>query len=120
MHKSSCLAISLIVAAGAFAQTKLLRFPDIHDEHLVFVYAGDLWTASTSGGTATRLTAHPGLELFPKFSPDGSQIAFTGQYDGDEQVYVMPTAGGTPKQLTYQTPDSLIQQNCSHAPNPLK
>ena len=56
---------------------------------------------AAAGGTATRLTAHPGLELFPKFSPDGKWIAFTGQYDGDEQVYVIPAAGGVPKQLTY-------------------
>lgn len=83
------------------AQTKLLRFPDIHDDKVVFTYGGDLWLAATSGGTATRLTAHPGLELFAKFSPDGKWIAFTGQYDGDEQVYVIPATGGVPKQLTY-------------------
>jgi tricorn protease len=53
------------------------------------------------GGTATRLTAHPGLELFARFSPDGRQIAFTGQYDGDEQVYVIPSGGGEPRQLTW-------------------
>ena len=57
--------------------------------------------APATGGTATRLTAHPGLELFPKFSPDGKWIAFTGQYDGDEQVYVIPAEGGEPRQLTY-------------------
>ena len=68
---------------------------------MVFSYAGDLWLASTDGGLATRLTAHPGLELFPRFSPDGSRIAFTGQYDGDEQVYVIPASGGVPRQLTY-------------------
>ncbi len=83
------------------AQTKLLRFPDIHGNQVVFCYAGDLWKASTDGGTATRLTAHPGQELFPRYSPDGNWIAFTGQYDGDEQVYVIPSTGGTPKQLTY-------------------
>jgi tricorn protease len=92
---------AMMLPGGVGAQTKLLRFPDIHGDRVVFMYAGDLWTASTSGGTATRLTAHPGLELFPKFSPDGRWIAFTGQYDGDEQVYVMPATGGVPKQLTY-------------------
>ena len=85
----------------AFAQTKLLRFPDIHGDSVAFVYAGDLWTASSEGGRAVRLTADPGLELFPKFSPDGRWIAFTGQYDGDEQVYVMPSDGGEPTQLTF-------------------
>ena len=91
----------LAVAIPAAAQTKLLRFPDIHGDKVVFTYAGDLWTASAGGGTAVRLTAHPGLELFAKFSPDGQWIAFTGQYDGDEQVYVIPAVGGVPRQLTY-------------------
>ena len=99
------LALCVFVAVGgswpATAQTKLLRFPDIDGDRVVFTYAGDLWLASTDGGLATRLTAHPGLELFPRFSPDGSAIAFTGQYDGDEQVYVIPSSGGVPKQLTY-------------------
>jgi len=90
-----------LVATPAFAQTKLLRFPDIRAEQVVFCYAGDLWLAPSTGGDATRLTAHPGLELFPKFSPDGKWIAFTGQYDGDEQVYVIPANGGAPKQLTF-------------------
>ncbi|HSE97830.1 MAG TPA: peptidase S41, partial [Blastocatellia bacterium] len=91
----------LMPATTASAQTKLLRFPDIHGDRVVFTYAGDLWTAPATGGTATRLTAHPGLELFAKFSPDGKWIAFTGQYDGDEQVYVVPSTGGVPKQLTF-------------------
>ena len=89
------------LASVANAQTKLLRFPDIHGERVTFCYAGDLWTAPSVGGTATRLTSHPGLELFPKFSPDGRWIAFTGQYEGDEQVYVIPAVGGTPEQLTF-------------------
>jgi tricorn protease len=96
-----CLALAFILSGGVQAQTKLLRFPDIHGDKVVFTFGGDLWTASASGGTATRLTAHPGLELFAKFSPDGQWIAFTGQYDGDEQVYVMPSGGGVPRQLTF-------------------
>jgi len=97
-----CLTASLVLAAGpASAQTKLLRLPDIHKDKVVFTYAGDLWVAPSTGGTAIRLTAHPGLELFAKFSPDGRWIAFTGQYDGDEQVYVIPATGGVPKQLTF-------------------
>jgi len=88
-------------AAPAAAQTKLLRFPDIHGNQVAFVYAGDIWTAPADGGRAVRLTTHPGQELFPKFSPDGQWIAFTGQYDGDEQVYVVPTTGGEPTQLTF-------------------
>ena len=87
--------------AQAAEPTRLLRFPDLSGDRIAFTYAGDIWLASSDGGTATRLTSHPGLELFAKFSPDGSQIAFTGQYDGDEQVYVVPTAGGAPRQLTF-------------------
>src|SRR3954465_14640571 len=95
------VAVFLFIPASAFGQTKLLRFPDIHGDKVVFSYGGDLWTAATGGGTATRLTTHPGLDMFAKFSPDGKWIAFTGQYDGDEQVYVMPATGGEPKQLTF-------------------
>ena len=91
----------LLLTITAAAQTKLLRFPDISGDRVAFTYAGDIWTASASGGTAVRLTAHPGMEVFPKFSPDGKWIAFTGQYDGDEQVYVIPSTGGEPRQLTF-------------------
>ena len=95
------VVIGVGLAAPALAQTRLLRFPDIHGDRVAFCYAGDLWTAPAAGGTATRLTASPGLEQFPKFSPDGRWIAFTGQYDGDEQVYVVPAEGGVPRQLTF-------------------
>jgi tricorn protease len=103
MFKRVFLALfaMLFVALAVSAQTKLLRFPDIYGDKVVFTYGGDLWTASTAGGTATRLTSHPGVETYGKFSPDGKWIAFTGQYDGDEQVYVIPASGGEPKQLTF-------------------
>lgn len=92
---------ALLTLPAAEAQTKLLRFPSLHGDTVAFTYGGDLWTASAKGGMATRLTAHPGQELFPRFSPDGRWIAFTGQYDGDEQVYVIPASGGAPRQLTF-------------------
>lgn len=95
------LIFGIFFSATVFAQTKLLRFPDVSGDKVVFTYGGDLWTASTAGGTATRLTVHSGMEIFAKFSPDGKWIAFTGQYDGDEQVYVIPSSGGEPKQLTF-------------------
>jgi tricorn protease len=99
---SIVLLLSVLLTAGnLFAQTKLLRFPDIYEDTVVFCYGGDLWKAPSTGGIAVRLTAHPGLELFPRFSPDGKWIAFTGQYDGDEQVYLIPTEGGIPRRLTY-------------------
>ncbi len=80
---------------------RLMRFPDIHKDKIVFMYGDDLWLASASGGTARRITSDPGRELFPKFSPDGKWIAFTGQYDGNFNVYVMPSEGGQPRQLTF-------------------
>ena len=79
------LSALLSAAAVAPAQTRLLRYPDIHGDRVVFTYGGDLWTADVSGGDASRLTATPGIELFAKFSPDGRWIAFTGQVGGDEQ-----------------------------------
>jgi tricorn protease len=100
-YRCVLLLAGVLSATGAHAQTRLLRFPDIAGDRIAFCYAGDLWSASAEGGAATRLTTHPGLELFPKFSPDGKWIAFTGQYEGDEQVYVMPAQGGEPRQLTY-------------------
>ncbi len=84
------LTVAFCLTSAIYAQTKLLRFPDIYGDKVVFTYGGDLWTASTSGGNAFRLTAHPGVETYAKYSPDGKWIAFTGQYDGDEQVYVIP------------------------------
>ena len=93
-----CLALPAIAQER---EGRLLRFPDIYRDKVVFVYGGDLWLASTSGGVAHRVTTHPGRELFPKFSPDGKWIAFTGQYDGNFNVYVMSSEGGQPRQLTF-------------------
>jgi tricorn protease len=95
------LAAALLLSFPAAAQTKLLRFPDVHGNRVAFCYGGDIWTAPSTGGLAARLTAHAGQELFPKFSPDGKWIAFTGQYEGDEQVYVVSSEGGVPKRLTW-------------------
>jgi tricorn protease len=94
-------AILALIASAAAADTRLLRFPDLHGDTVVFTYAGDLWLAGTDGSDVRRLTSHPGQELFARFSPDGRHIAFTGQYDGGEQVYVVPVAGGEPKRLTW-------------------
>jgi tricorn protease len=80
---------------------RLLLFPDIYKDKIAFVYGGDLWLGSSSGGVARRITSNPGREIFPKFSPDGKWLAFTAQYDGNFNVYVMPSDGGQPKQLTF-------------------
>jgi len=97
----SVVLLLAIADVGIADETRLLRFPDIHEDRVVFVYAGDLYVASTDGGTATRLTSHEGLEQFPKFSPDGSEVAYSAEYNGTRQVYVISTAGGTPRQLTW-------------------
>ena len=104
--RKQCLVVFALVfsslALGQEAQEgRLMRFPDVHKDKVAFVYGGDIWLASTSGGVARRVTEHPGRELFPKFSPDGKWIAFTAQYDGNFNVYVMPAEGGQPKQLTF-------------------
>lgn len=81
-------------------QARLLRFPTISGKSIVFSYAGDLYTVAREGGVARKLTNDPGYEMFAKFSPDGKQIAFTAQYDGNTEVYLMPAEGGIPKRLT--------------------
>ncbi len=98
------LWIVLVACAGSgqeMQEGRLMRFPDMYKDKIVFMYGGDLWLASSSGGDAHRITSDPGRELFPKFSPDGKWIAFTGQYDGNFNVYVMPAQGGQPRQLTF-------------------
>lgn len=103
MRKSLLFLVFVMLVSELFASdlTRLLRFPDIHGDQIVFSYAGDLYTVARQGGVARRLTSGEGLEIFPHFSPDGTQIAFTGQYDGNTEVYVMPATGGTPRRLTY-------------------
>ena len=97
------LVSSFVVGTFVYAdECRLMRFPDIHQDKIVFVYAGDLWLVPSQGGIARRLTSHIGMELFPKFSPDGKMIAFSGQYEGNTDVYVIPAKGGEPKRLTYR------------------
>jgi len=86
---------------GAQEETKLLRFPAIYQNQVVFTYAGDLYSTTDQGGIARKLTSHPGYEMFAKFSPDGKTIAFTGQYDGNTEVFTIPSAGGNPTRITY-------------------
>ncbi len=91
----------LVGRAPAAEEARLLRFPTTHDDTVVFTYAGNLYSVPVAGGTARRLTSHDGFEMFARFSPDGKQLAFTGQYDGNTEVYLMPAEGGVPKRLTY-------------------
>ncbi len=105
MHQRILMLFAAALIAGAsFAapqETRLLRFPAIHGDQVVFSYAGDLYTVSSPGGVARRLTSDIGYEMFPRFSPDGTSIAFTAQYDGNTEVYRIPAEGGIPKRLTY-------------------
>src|SRR5262245_35900711 len=100
------IALSLVSITSAQTQnlpntTRLLRFPATNGQQIVFCYAGQLYTVSRDGGVARRLTSGPGYTSFPRFSPDGKQLAFTSQYDGNTEVYVMPADGGVHKRLTY-------------------
>ncbi len=98
---SFLLSTSLVSSSFAAEETRLLRFPTTNGEDLVFTYAGDLYKVPISGGEAQKLTSHVGYEMFPRFSPDGQSIAFTGQYDGNTEVYTMPVQGGEPLRVTY-------------------
>ncbi len=100
----------LCASLFSFSQgTQLLRQPTLHGDDVVFVYANDLWKASIQGGTAIRLTSDEGYESNPHFSNDGKLIAFTAQYDGNVDVFVMPSEGGEPKRLTYHPDGDFVQ-----------
>lgn len=89
--------------------TRLLAQPAISKTHVAFIYAGDLWAADLDGKNVRRLTADEGAEANPSFSPDGSLIAFTAQYDGNFDVYVVPVAGGVPTRLTWHPGPDIVQ-----------
>lgn len=95
------VVLSLAPANGAGQGTRLLRHPAVSRDLVAFEYAGDLWTVPRSGGQARRLTATPFVEVEPRFSPDGAQIAFTATVAGNTDVYMVAAGGGEPKRLTY-------------------
>ena len=98
-------ALSLLSAASATpqgaGQAGMLRYPDVSDTSIVFVYANDLWLVPRAGGTALPLASPPGAERNPRFSPDGQQVAFSGNYDGDSDLYTISTGGGLPFRVTH-------------------
>ncbi len=100
---AAATAVSVTLLTQAIAiEAKLLRHPDISESQVVFSYAEDLWIVSKNGGNAVRLTASPGEETHPKFSPDGRLIAFTAPYaGGNEDIYIVPVSGGVPERVTH-------------------
>ncbi len=104
------LSAALLVPAMAEAQgTRFLRQPAVRDQSIVFVHANDLWQVGREGGAAVRLTSSEGAETDPAFSPDGRWLAFSGQYGGNTDVYVMPATGGQPERLTWHPGEDVVQ-----------
>ena len=109
MKKQRWILLTILVVGlhakslKAQINARLLQMPDVSDTHITFVSAGDVWTVAKSGGTAIRLSSPAGLESFPKFSPDGAHIAFSANYLGATDVYVIPTIGGIPSRVTQHT-----------------
>jgi tricorn protease len=104
------LVLPLLVVVAAHGQgTRLLRQPSVEDGTVVFAYASDLWVVGAEGGDAERLTSFPGVETHPHLSPDGEQVAFTGQYDGNTDVFVVSVDGGQPRRLTHHPSDDAVR-----------
>ena len=104
MFRSLLLFLVLCIATPALlaqVDARMLQYPDVSKTQIVFSYAGDLWVVAKEGGTALKLSSPRGQERFPHFSPDGSQIAYSANYDGNMEVYVVPTMGGMPTRVTY-------------------
>jgi tricorn protease len=101
--KIALFALLAASAAWAFAvEARFMTYPDVYRDKVVFTYEGDLWLLAGTDAAATRLTSFPGDEYAAKFSPDGRWLAFTGNYDGQPAVYLMPASGGEPRRLTFQ------------------
>ncbi len=111
LRLGSVFAFLLIIVTAGFADTDqhgYYRWPTVYGDQVVFNTEGDLWAAPLSGGMAHRLTIASGSETFPMFSPDGKWIAFSGNYDGNLEVYVMPASGGEPRRLTYRPGSDIV------------
>jgi len=109
VRATTVLATVLAATALAGEPTRLLRQPDIDSRRVVFCYAGDVWVAGRDDGDARRLTSFPGVESDPSLSPDGTLVAFSGAYDGNTDVYVVPVAGGEPRRLTWHPGEDLVR-----------
>ncbi len=103
------MAISVQSTYAQNTETLLLRSPSVSEKNVAFVYGGDIWIANRDGSNSRRLTVNPAVEQSPVFSPDGKMIAFTGNYDGNTDVYVIPVEGGEPKRVTFHPSADLIK-----------
>ena len=115
-----CLALSLTVSPAMFAAggasptaplgpSKMLTDPALSKERIAFVYGNDIWTCRLDGSAVQRITSGPGVKMRPAFSPDGSLLAFSGELDGNLDVYIVPAAGGVPKRLTWHPGRDVVQ-----------
>jgi tricorn protease len=103
------LLVLAVPALQAQVDARMLQYPDVSQTQIVFSYAGDLWVVPKEGGTALKLSSPRGQELYPHFSPDGSKIAYSADYDGNLEIYVILTMGGMPKRITYHgMPDRIV------------
>ena len=105
MKKLFILAFALFIINSAFGQisAKLMRYMDVSKTQITFVYGGDIWIVAKTGGTAMQITHSPGEESWPKFSPDGKNIAYTASYNGNSDVFVLPVLGGVPTRVTFNS-----------------
>lgn len=94
------LLLSCLSQLPAQIDAGLFRYPDVSKTHIVFTYANDIWIVPKEGGNALKLSSPSGVESFPKFSPDGLSLVFSGNYDGNTDVYLISTSGGVPTRLT--------------------
>ncbi len=94
-------ALALPLTMTAQVDARLFQYPDVSASHIAFSYGGDIWVVPKTGGTAVKLSSPKGGESFPRFSPDGEQLAFSGNYDGNTDIYVVPVQGGIPQRVTH-------------------
>ncbi|HEY7118881.1 MAG TPA: hypothetical protein VH475_19990, partial [Tepidisphaeraceae bacterium] len=108
MIRRILLCAALLAPVAVHAQVKLLRYPTYSKGKVAFSYLGDIWIANENGSGVERLTDNKARDVYPRFSPDGSMIAFSSNREGNNDVFVVPAAGGRPKQLTFHTAEDNV------------
>jgi len=105
---SGALLLTAQAPLRSAAEARLVRYPDYHAGRIAFTYLGDIWTADENGQNVRRLTVHKARDVYPRFSPDGKWIAFSSDRNGNLDVFIVPTTGGTPKALTFHSADDSV------------